>query len=57
MRAQLREVEVGTRFVADVHGFAELALRVVAVEDDAVDGDCDGFDDDFNDAADERPRL
>lgn len=53
----MREVEVGTRFVADVHGFAELALRVVAVEDDAVDGDCDGFDDDFNDAADERPRL
>lgn len=40
-----------------MHRLAELALGVVAVEDDTVDGDCDGLDDNFNDAANERPRL
>lgn len=55
--AQLCEVEIGAGAVADVHGLAELALAVEAVEDDAVDDDCDGFYDDFDDAADERPIL
>ncbi len=57
LAAQLGEVEIRAGFVADVHGFAELALGVVAVEDYAVDGYCDGFDDDFDDATDECPGL
>jgi hypothetical protein len=55
--AQLGEVEVGARFIAVVHCLAELALGVVAVEDDAVDGDGDGLDNDFDDAADDGPGL
>lgn len=51
------EVEVGAGFVAVVHCLAELALGVVAVEDNAVDGDGDGLDDDFDDAADDGPGL
>jgi hypothetical protein len=34
-----------------------LTLGVVAVEDDAVDGDGDGLDDNFDDAADDGPGL
>lgn len=55
--AELGEVEVGAGFVAVVHCLAELALGVVAVEDDTVDGDCDGLHDDFDDAADDGPGL
>lgn len=43
--------------VACVHCFAELVLGVVTVEDDAVDDNCDGLDDNFDDAANEGPRL
>ena len=57
LRAQLGEVEVRASFVADVHGLAELAFGVVAVEDDAIDDNGDGLDDDFDDAADKGPGL
>ncbi len=57
LAAELGEVEVGAGAVADVHGLAELALAVEAVEDDAVDDDGDGFHDDFDDGADEGPVL
>ena len=57
MGAELGEVEVGAGFVADGHGLAELALGPEAVEDDGVDDDAEGFDDDFDDAADEGPVL
>lgn len=35
----------------------EAAFGVVAIEDDAVDGDGDDFDNDFNKGADEGPML
>ena len=55
--AELGEVEVGTGFVAEVHGFVEAAFGVEAIEDDAVDGDGDYLNDDFDEGADERPIL
>lgn len=57
MRAQLSEIEVGAGAVADVHGFAEALLAVVAVEDNAVEDDGYGFEDNLDDAADEGPIL
>jgi hypothetical protein len=57
LRAQLGEVEIGTGFVTDIHGFAQLTFRVVAVEDNAIDDNGDGFNDYFDDAANERPGL
>jgi hypothetical protein len=53
LRAELREIEVGSGGVAAGHRFPETALGVVAVEGDAVDEDCEDFDDDFDDAADQ----
>ena len=50
--AQLSEVEVRAGFVAEIHRFVEAALGVESVEDDAVDGDCDDFDDDLDEGAD-----
>lgn len=35
----------------------ESAFGVVAVEDDAIDGDGDDFDDDLDESTDERPVL
>lgn len=35
----------------------EPAFGVVAIEDDAVDGNGDDFDDDFDEGADEGPML
>lgn len=55
--AELGEVEIGASLVADGHGLSELALGPETVEDDCVDDDAEGFDDDFDDAADERPVL
>ena len=57
LRAQLGEVKVGSGPVAHVHGLTQATLGVVAVEDDAVDQDRHGFHDNFDDAADQRPRL
>ena len=57
LSAELGEVEVRARAVADVHGFVEATLREDAVGDDAVDGDGDDFDDDFDEGADETPVL
>jgi hypothetical protein len=48
---------VGADLVACVHCFAELVLGVVTVEDDAVDANCDSLDNNFDDAANEGPRL
>jgi hypothetical protein len=50
--AQLGEVQIGAGLVADGHGLPELPLGPEAVEDDAVDGDAEDFDDDFDDTAD-----
>jgi len=55
--AKLSKVEIGAGLVADSHGLAELALGVEAVEDDAVNCDCEDFDYHFDDAADEGPVL
>lgn len=55
--AELGEVEVGSGLVAHGHGLPELALGPEAVEDDGVDDDAEGFDYDFDDAADEGPVL
>lgn len=49
--AELSEVKVGAGAVADVHGFAEALLGVVAVKDDAIEDDGDGFEDHFNETA------
>ena len=49
--AQLREVQVGAGTVTDVHGFMELTLRAQAVEDNGVEGDCNDFDNNFNEGA------
>lgn len=53
----MSKIEVGAGAVADVHGFAEALLAVVAVEDNAIEDDGYGFQDDLNDAADEGPIL
>lgn len=55
MRAQLSEVKIRASLVADVHGLAELALGVVTVKDNSIDGDGDGLDNNLNDAANEGP--
>ena len=55
--AELGEVEVGARAVADVHGLVQAAFGEDAVGDDAVDGDGDDFDNDFDEGADEGPVL
>jgi hypothetical protein len=57
LRAQLGKVEVGTSLVTHVHGFVQLALCPVAVEDNAVQGDADDLDDELDDDADQRPVL
>jgi hypothetical protein len=57
LRAELGEVEIGAGAVTHGHGLAELALGPEAVEDDAVDGDNEDFDYDFDDAAYEGPIL
>ena len=55
--AQLGEVEVRAGAVADVHGLVELALGAEPVENDAVKGDGDDFNDDLDEGADEGPVL
>jgi len=57
LRAQLSEIQVGAGAVTHGHGFAELALGPETVEDDAVDGDDENLDYDFDDAAYKCPVL
>lgn len=57
LATELGEVEVGSSLVAVGHALSELALRPVAVEDDAINCNGDDLDDDFDDAADESPVL
>lgn len=57
LETELSEVEIGAGTVTHVHGLVELALAVVAVEDDAVQGDADDLDDDLDDDADQAPVL
>jgi hypothetical protein len=57
LRAQLGEVQIRAGAITHGHGLAELALGPEAVEDDAVDGDDEDFDDDFDNAAYESPVL
>lgn len=55
--SQLGKIEIRTSFVAHIHRLVELALGPDAVEDDGVDGDCDYFNDYFDEGADESPIL
>lgn len=57
LAAELSEIEVRAGAIAEVHRFVEAAFGVVAVEDDAVDGDGDDFDDDLDQGANEGPAL
>lgn len=57
LRAKLGEVQIGAGAVADGHGPPELALRPEAIEDNAVDDDCQRLDHDLDDAADKGPVL
>lgn len=57
LRAKLGEVQIGAGAVADGHGPPELAFRPEAVEDNAVDDDCQRLDHDLDDAADKGPVL
>jgi hypothetical protein len=50
--AELGEVQVRAGLIAGGHGLPELPLGPESVEDDAVDGDAQYFDDDLDDAAD-----
>ena len=50
--AKLSEVEVGASAVADVHGLVKAALGEDAVGDNAVNGDGDDFDNDFDEGTD-----
>lgn len=53
----LGEVELGTGFLAAVHGLGEPSFGDEAVEDDGVDEDDEDLDDDFDDGADKTPVL
>jgi len=53
LSAQLRQIQIGASFVADIHRLVESALRPEAVEDDTVDTDRDDLHDNLNDGADE----
>jgi hypothetical protein len=53
----LSKVEIRACFVPHIHGLAELALGVVTVEDNAVQGDNEGLYDNFDDTADQGPGL
>lgn len=55
--AELREIEIGTGTVTLGHGLPELTLGPESVEDDAVDGDAENFDNHLDDAADKSPVL
>ena len=55
--AELSEVEIRASLVADGHGLSELALGPETVKDDSVNDDAERFNNDFYDAADERPIL
>ena len=57
LAAKLGEVKVRAGAVPEIHRFVEPTFRIEAVEDNAVDGNCDYLDDDFNKGADERPVL
>ena len=57
LRSKLSEVHVGTSAVAEVHGLCQATLGVVAVEDNAVKGDGDDFDNDLDDDTDQSPVL
>lgn len=48
---------VGAGSVVCIYCFVELVLGVVAVDDDAVDANCDSLHDNFDDAANEGLRL
>jgi hypothetical protein len=57
LRTELCEVEVRSSTIALHHGLPELPLGPKSVEDNAVDGDAEHFDDDLDDAADKSPIL
>ena len=53
LAAELSEVEIRASFVANIHGFVELALGPEAIEDDGVNGDRYGFYDNLDNTADQ----
>lgn len=57
LQTQMGEVEIRACLVAGGHCFLQAFARVVAVEDYAVDGDCEDFDYYFDGGADEGPLL
>ena len=57
LRAELREVKIGTGAIPKIHRLMELTLRIETIKDNAVDGDGNDFDDDLDKSADERPIL
>lgn len=56
-RLHLGEIELGASVVALIHGLSQPTFGPVAPENDAVDENCDDFDDDFDDCADKGPVL
>ncbi len=57
LATELGEVEIGASTVAKVHRLVEATFGVVAIEDDAVDGDGDDFDDNLDESTDKCPML
>lgn len=53
----MSEVQVGSGLVTEVHRLVESALGIISVEDDAVKGNADDFNDNLNDDANEGPVL
>lgn len=55
--SELSKVEIRACAIAEIHRLMKLTLRVEPVEDDPIDGNCNHFDDNFDEGADERPVL
>lgn len=57
LATELGEVKIGASAVSHIHGLGEAALSVVAVKDNAVEGDADNLNYDLDDDADHCPVL
>jgi hypothetical protein len=55
--AKLREVEIRTSTVTDIHGLPEALLGIVSVKDHRVKQDRDILENNFNEAAHQGLRL
>lgn len=54
---ELSEIEIGACAVAEIHGLVKLPLSPVPVEDHPIECNDNDFNHDFNDCADQGPRL